>query len=240
MTGGDANGPGESISLPADTDERRALADRVLDRAEELPDAFTRDDFATVVSLLSTEDSESRVAAAEALQHLHHRPELFAPFVGELLSAVEPYPDEVEGIPAPVEWMGSEEIRTLVYLSDSLARVARERPELFVPHAADLAEHLRSGANYPRSLLFVLGHAEAAAPGTVSRDWLRDDLSKLLDRGRGNGYPSWAASTLGALGDSEALPPLRETHPGDDAADPIREAFDDAIARLEAVDGDRG
>ncbi len=27
---------------------------------------------------------------------------------------------------------------------------------------------------------------------------------------------------------------------GGDAADPIREAFDDAIARLEAVDDDRG
>ena len=27
---------------------------------------------------------------------------------------------------------------------------------------------------------------------------------------------------------------------GDDADDPTREAFDDAIARLEAVDGDRG
>ncbi|MFD1599986.1 hypothetical protein [Halobellus rarus] len=238
MTGEESPQSADSISLSADPDDRRALAERLLDRAEDDPESITHEELATIASLLPVDDADGRVAAAEALQHLHDRPELFAPFVEAILAAVEPYPEGVDGIPAPIEWMGSAEIRALVYVSDSLARVAQERPELFVPHADDLRDRLRSEANYPRSLLFVVGYAEATAPGTVPREWLKGELCELLDRGRGNGYPSWAADTLGALGDPDVLPALRESHPGEDGDDPTREAFDDAIETLEAVDGD--
>ena len=235
MTGERSNASDETDSAPAEASERRALAERLLERAEHAPEAITREEMATVVSLLSAGDADGRVTAAEALQHLHDRPDLFAPFVEGLLAAVEPYPDDVDGIPAPIEWMGSARIRTLVYLSDSLARVAQDRPDLFVAHADELSQRLRSESNSPRSLLFVLGYAEASDPGTVPRDWLKDELCDLLDRGHGNGYPSWAADTLGALGDADVLPALRGAHPGDDADDPIRDAFDDAIERLEAA-----
>ena len=238
MTGEESTPSADPASLPADPGERRALAERLLDRADETPDSISREEMGTVVSLLATNDGDGRVAAAETLQHLHDRPELFAPFVDEVLAAVGPYPDDVDGIPAPVEWMGSAEIRTLVYAADSLARVAQDRPDAFVPYAEALAERLRSEENHPRSLLFVLGYAEAADPGTVPRDWLKSELCDLLDRGRGNGFPSWAADTLGALGDPDVLPALRESHPGEDGDDPTRRAFDDAIETLEAVDGD--
>ena len=237
MTGEESTPSIDSVSLPADSDDRRALAERLLDRADDDPESITHEEMATVVSLLSVDDVDGRVAAAETLQHLHDRPDLFAPFVEAILAAVEPYPEGVDGIPAPIEWMGSAEIRALVYVSDSLARVAQERPGPFVPHADDLRDRLRSEANHPRSLLFVVGYAEAEAPGTVSRAWLKGELCELLDRGRGNGYPSWAADTLRALGDPDVLPALRAAHPGEDGDDPTREAFDDAIETLEAVDG---
>lgn len=137
--------------------------------------------------------------------------------------------------------MGSETIRTAVYVADSLARVAQERPELFVPHAAEVSDRLRGDRNYPQHLLFTVAYAEAADGGTASREWLVEELRGLLDRGRGNGYPSWAADSLRVLGASEALPALRDAYPGDSADDATREAFDDAITTLEAesdVDAD--
>lgn len=89
--------------IPDDTAERKALAERLASRADDDPEAITRDEMASVVALLSAEGPESRVAAGEALQHLYGRPSLFAPFVGDLIDAAGPYPDDVEGIPAPVE-----------------------------------------------------------------------------------------------------------------------------------------
>ena len=220
--------------IPDDPAERRALAERLASRSDSEPEAFTREEMATVVALLAGEGPEVQVAAAEALQHLYHRPALFAPVVRDLLDAAGPYPDEVDGIPAPVEWMGSESIRAVVYVADSLARVAQERPELFVPHAAAVADRLRDGRNHPRHLLFVVAYAEAVDGGAVPRKWLVDELSGLLDRGHGNGYPSWAADSLRALGASAALPALREAYPGESADDATRAAFDGAIAALES------
>jgi hypothetical protein len=227
----------EPNPIPDDRSERQALAERLASRADDDPEAITRDEMATVVALLSVTDPETRVAAAEALQHLYGRPPLFAPFVGDLIDAAGPYPDDVEGIPAPIEWMGSETIRAAVYVADSLARVAQERPELFVPHAAEVGDRLREGPNYPRHLLFAVAYAEAVDGDAVPREWLVDELCGLLDRGHGNGYPSWAADSLRVIGASEALPALRAAYPDDSADDATREAFDDAIASLEADAG---
>jgi len=238
MTDVGPDDPPEPGSIPDDPAERRTLAELLASEADDDPEAIAHTDMAVVVELLSDATPETRVAAAEALQHLYGRPSLFAPFVEDLLDAAGPYPDEVEGIPAPVEWMGSEAIRTVIYVADSLARVAQKRPELFVPHAAEVTDRLRNDRNHPQHLVFVVAYAEAADGGAVPREWLVDELSGLLDRGHGNGYPSWAAAGLRALGASEAVPALREAYPGDSADDATREAFDDAIAALDA-DGDR-
>lgn len=234
MTGGDPDAPPAPDSLPETPAERQALAEQLASRADDAPGSITRDDLATVVVLLSTDDPATRVAAAEALQRCHNRPSLFEPFAEELVAAVRPYPDEVDGIPAPAEWMGSDAIRAEIYLADSLTRVARERPDLFAPHAAALVEFLRSGRNVPRYLLFVVGYAATTDGDVAPREWLVAELCDLLDRGRGNGYPSWAAATLQALGASEALPAIREASPGESADDATRAAFDGAIAALEA------
>lgn len=237
MTGVDPDDRPEPDPIPDDDADRRALAEHLASRSDDDPEAITPDEMATAVELVSDDDPETRVAAAETLQHLYERPSLFAPFVGDLIDAAGPYPDDVEGIPAPVEWMGSETIRAAVYVADSLARVAQDRPELFAPHAAAVADRLRGAQNYPRHLLFVVAYAEAADGGAVPREWLVEELRGLLDRGHGNGYPSWAADGLRVLGASEAVPALREAYPGDSADDATRDAFDDAIAALEADAG---
>lgn len=237
MTGSDPDTPPVD-PIPDDPADRRGLAEQLASRADDDPDSVTHDDLATVVALLSTDDPATRVAAAEALQHLYDRPSLFEPFVEDLVAAVGPYPDDVDGIPAPVEWMGSEAIRAEIYVADSLARVAQERPEIVVPHAAALVDLLRSDRNVPRHLLFVVGYAAATDSDVAPREWLIAELCALLDRGHGNGYPSWAAATLQALGASEALPAIREAYPGDSADDATRAAFDDAIAALEADGAD--
>lgn len=241
MTAETPDDPPEPDPIPDDPADRRALAEHLASRSDNDPEAITREEVAAVVELLSDDDPETRVAAAEVLQHIYDRPPLFAPFVGDLLDAAGPYPDGVEGIPAPVEWMGSEAIRATIYVADSLARVAQERPKLFVPHTAEVADRLRDGRNHPRHLLFTVAYAEAADGdgGAVPREWLVAELRGLLDCGHGNGYPSWAADGLRALGASEALPALREAYPGDSADDATREAFDDAIAALES-EGDVG
>ncbi|MGQ4555404.1 hypothetical protein [Halobellus sp. GM3] len=220
-----------------DPSDRQALATRLAERAEDDPDAITGDEMGSVVDILTTADvdADTRVAAAEAIQHLRDRPALFEPFVDDLLGVAEAYPDGVEGIPAPIEWMGDPDLRAVVYVADSLARVAQERPELFVPRVDRLRQVLDGDRNAPRYLLFAVGYAEAAAPGSVSRQWLLDELTGLLDRGRGNGYPSWAADTLGALGEPDALSALRAAHPGESGDEATRQAFDDAIAELEAT-----
>jgi hypothetical protein len=236
MTGSDPDAP-PADSIPDDPEERQAFAEQLASRADDDPDSVTHGDLATVVALLSTDDPATRVAAAEVLQHLHDRPSLFEPFVEDLIAAVRPYPNDVDGIPAPIEWMGSAAIRAELYLADSLARVARERPDIFVPHAAALVELLRSDRNVPRYLLFVVGYAAATDGDVAPREWLVAELCDLLDRGHGSGYPSWAAATLQALGASEALLEIREAYPDESADDATREAFDDAIAALEADSG---
>ena len=236
MTGSDPGAP-PADPTSDDPEGRQAAAEQFASQADDDPDSVTHDDLATGVALISTDGPATRVAAAAALQHLHDRPSLFEPFVEDLVAAVRPYPDDVDGIPAPIEWMGSEAIRAEVYLADSLARVARERPDLFVPHAAALVDLLRSDRNVPRYLLFVVGYAAAIDGDVAPREWLIAELCDLLDRGHGSGYPSWAAATLQALGASEALPAIREAYPGDSADDATREAFDDAIAALETDGG---
>jgi len=238
MTGDDPTTPPAADPLPHDPSERRALAEDLASRADDHPDTITTDEVATVVALLPSDDPATRVAAAAALQHLHDRPSLFEPFVTELVACVRPYPDEVDGIPAPVTWMGSDAVRAEIYLADSLARVARARPDVVVPHASDLVDPLRSDRNLPRHLVFAVGYAEVESGDVAPREWLVSELCDLLDRGHGNGYPSWAAGTLEALGASEALPAIREASPGESADDATRAAFDDAIAALDA-DGDR-
>jgi hypothetical protein len=238
MSGDGSGGNDQTASLPADSVERVALAERLASSADNDSDAFTREETASVVALLAVEETDARVAAAEAIQHLHDRPSLLEPFVEELLAAAESYPGDVDSIPAPVEWMGSADLRTVVYVADSLARVARERPGAFAPYADEIVETLRGDGNAPRYLLFVLGHVEADEPGTVPRAWLKEELCGLLDRGHGNGFPSWAASTLGRLGDADVRPALREAHPGDSGDDPTREAFDEALAALGGEGGD--
>ncbi|WP_435183607.1 hypothetical protein [Halobellus sp. EA9] len=224
------------VSVPDGVDDRRSMASDLLDAAESDPGDVSRDEMAQIVALLSVDDGEARSTAAKALQHLYDRPALFAPYVEALLSAAASYPDDFEGIPAPAVWMGSPHVRATVYATDALARVAQREPSLFVPHVEEMATRLRSDRNVSRYLLFVVGLAEADSPGLVSREWLRDELCDLLDRGRGNGYPSWAADVLGQLGDPEALAAVREAHPGEDADDLAREAFDEAIAALEAAE----
>jgi hypothetical protein len=231
MTGDAPDDPAaEPPEAPAD---RRAFAERLADRADDDPASISRGEVAAVVELLSDSDPETRVAAAEVLQHLYGRPALLEPFLADLLDAAGPYPEDVEGIPAPAAWMGSASIRAAIYVADSLARVARTRAEPFVPHAADVADRLRDGRNHPRHLVFVVAYAEAADGGAVSREWLDAELRGLLDRGHGNGYPMWAADCLRVLGATGSLPALRAAYPDDSAADATREAFDDAIAALD-------
>ena len=213
MAGSDPDAPAAD-PIPDDPEERQAVIEQLASQADNDPDAVTHDDLATGVALLSTDDPATRVAAAAALQHLHDRPSLFEPFVEDLVAAVGPYPADVDGIPAPVEWRGSEAIRAEVYLADSLARVAQERPDIFVPHAAALVDLLRSDRSVPRYLLFVVGYAAAIDGDVAPREWLIAELCDLLDRGHGNGYPSWAAATPQALGASEALPAIREAYRG--------------------------
>ena len=110
MVGSDPDAPAAD-PIPDDPEERQAVIEQLASQADNDPDAVTHDDLATGVALLSTDDPATRVAAAAALQHLHDRPSLFEPFVEDLVAAVGPYPDDVDGIPAPVEWMGSEAIR---------------------------------------------------------------------------------------------------------------------------------
>lgn len=231
MTGDSSDDP--AAEPPEDPADRRAFAERLASRADADPAAITRGEMATAVELLSDPDPETRVAAAEALQHRYHRPGLFEPFLADLLDAAGPYPENVEGIPAPAAWMGSASIRADVYVADSLARVARERAEPFVPHAADAADRLRDGRTHPRHLVFVVAYAEAADGGVVSREWLDAELRGLLDRGHGNGYPTWAADCLRVLDARGSVSALRAAYPDDPDADATREAFDDAIAALD-------
>ncbi|MFB6091679.1 MAG: hypothetical protein ABEK02_01570 [Haloquadratum sp.] len=222
-------------SIPEDRSSRRSLAERLAARADDDPDGLTRDEMAQIVALVSSDDTETRVDAAEALQHLHERPELFAPFVADILDASATYPDDVDSMPAPVQWMGSPALRAILYAADALARVARDRPDLIVPHADRFREVLRADRPTPRYHLFALGYAEASEPGTVPRAWLKGELCDLLDHGYGNGYPSWAADVLRRLGDPDVLPTLREKRPDETRDEATREAFADAIGELEAA-----
>ncbi|MFB6090095.1 MAG: hypothetical protein ABEJ97_03470 [Halobellus sp.] len=228
--------PPASVPIPDGVEEQRSTASDLLETAEGTPDDFTREEMARIVALLSVDDGEARSTAAKALQHLYDRPSLFAPYLDDLLAAAAAYPDDVDGIPAPAVWLGSPHVRATVYATDALARVAQREPSLFTPHLEAMVERLRSDRNTSRYLLFVVGLVEADSPGQVPREWLREELCELLDRGRGNGYPAWAADVLGKLGDSGALEAVRAAHPGENADDVEREAFDDAIEALEAAE----
>jgi len=233
--GGEPPSPA-SVAVPESVDEQRSLAEEILETAEQAPDDVGHEGMAEIVALLSVDDADARSTAAKALQHLYDRPALFEPYVDDLVAAAAAYPDDVEGIPAPAVWLGSPHARTTVYVTDALARVAQREPALFAPHVEEMTALLRSDRNVSRYLAFVVGLAEAAEPGLVSREWLRAELCDLLDRGHGSGYPAWAADVLGKLGDPEALDAVRAAHPGDDGEDLAREAFDDAIEALEAAE----
>ena len=74
MTGDAPDDPAaEPPETPAD---RRAFAERLAGRADDDPASISRGEVAAVVELLSDPDPETRVAAAEVLQHLYDRPGL--------------------------------------------------------------------------------------------------------------------------------------------------------------------
>ncbi|GAB3411891.1 hypothetical protein GCM10027435_04080 [Haloparvum alkalitolerans] len=223
---------------PADLDTARDLRER----AEADPSGITTEEMGTAVSLLACEDPEVRVTAAEVLQHVFDRPALFEPFVPELVEASATYPDEVEGIPSPQQWMASDRLRAVVYVADALARVAQRAPAVVEPHADRLVEAVRSEANAPSHHAFTLGYVAARSPDAVPTAEVRAALRDLLDRGRGNGFPSFAAHALGEIGDPDDLPAVREAHPGATGDEALEAAFDDAVEKLEsgdATDADR-
>lgn len=236
--------------IPGDRDEQRAVANELSDRADADPDSMTTTEMEQLVALIDAgqrrDDHETAVAAADALQSLFDDPALFEPVVDDLIDVSDTYPSDVDGIPAPEEWYGDDEIRTIVYTADALARAVRERPEIAVSHTDQLCRVALGEGNAPRHHLFTLGNAAAQESSGVPVEELRRELTDLLDRGHGNGYPSWAAGTLGRLGDPEALPALREQMPeasGGDDPDVTREAFSiaiDSLERAEETDEDEG
>jgi len=233
--------------IPGDRKEQRALANELSDRADADPDSMTTTKMDQLVALIDAgqrrDDHETAVAAADALQSLFDDPVLFEPVVPDLIAVSDAYPSDVDGIPAPAEWHSDDEIRTIVYIADALARAVRERPQIAVPHTDKLSCVALGEENAPRNHLFTLGNAAAQDPSGVPVDELRSELIDLLDRGHGNGYPSWAAGTLGRLGDPAALPALRKhmLEASDGTGSGVtREAFSMAIDMLERVQSTDG
>lgn len=220
--------------LPEDKDARRTLAQELASRSDDRPESMTDEEMSHLVALLSVQDVETRVQAAKALQHLYDHPELFEPVIAELVEIGDTYPESGDGIPSPQQMMNSPEIRTIIYIADSLARVAQRDPSLFSPVAEQIADTVVTGDRTPEYYVFILGLIHNVAPEAVPEAKVRDELCTLLNRGHGFGYPSWAADTLRRLGDPSVISELEENYPTDPVDETIQETFDEAIAELKA------
>ncbi|MFC7018828.1 MULTISPECIES: hypothetical protein [Haloarcula] len=220
-------------TLPEGEDSRRTLAQELASQSSDRPESITDSEMTQLVALLRVQDVETRVQAAQALQHLYDRPTLFAPVIAELVVIGDTYPETVDGIPSPQSMLRSPEIRTVVYVADSLARVAQSDPSLFVPVADQIAEAVLSGDRTPKYYVFILGLIHDVVPAAVPEAVVKEELCTLLDRGHGFGYPSWAADTLRRLGDPAVLPELEANYPENPVDETTQEAFDEAIAELQ-------
>lgn len=220
------------IHLPEDNDARRTLAQELVSQSDDRPESVTDKEMSQLVALLRVPDVETRVQAAEALQHLYDRPTLFEPVIAELVKVGNTYPENVNGIPAPQSMMNSPELRTVIYVADSLARVAQRDPSLFIPVADQIADEVVDGDRTPKYYVFILGLIHDDAPEAVPEAMVKDELCSLLDRGHGFGYPSWAADTLRRVGDPAVLPELEANYPEEPSDETIQEAFDRAISEL--------
>lgn len=218
--------------VPTDyPDVSNERGERLLARAKDSSESITPAEMQEIVALVRTDTLETQLQGAEALQHLYTRPELFDSHLGALLADPPRYPADVEGIPSPQSMMSSEAIRISVYVADALARVAQSQPSLFEPHVDRLVEIAFENESTPAHYLFVLGYTYPHARDAVPRDRLVEHLCSYLDRGRGNGYPSWAADALRVIDDPSALPALRENYP-EDPDEATKDAFDAAIDGL--------
>jgi hypothetical protein len=218
--------------LPETDDERAALAQELASRSDDRPESITSEEMEQLVALLRVPGPETRVQAAEALQHLYDCPTLFEPMIAELVDIGDTYPETVDGIPSLQMMMSSSAIRTIIYVADSLARVAQRDPSLFVPVTEQVADAVVTGERTPKYYVLILGLVHDAAPEAVPEASVKAELCCLLDRGHGLGYPSWAADTLRRLGDPDLLPELEANYPEDPPDEATREAFDEAIAEL--------
>lgn len=218
--------------LPEDNDARRTLAQELASQSDARPESITDEEMSQLVALLRVPDVETRVQAAEALQNLYDRSELFEPVIAELVEIGDTYPETVDGIPDPQSVVSSPEIRTIVYIADSLARVAQRNPSLFVPVADQIADAVMAGDRTPKYYVFILGLIHNNVPEAVPEAMVKEELCSLLDRGDGLGYPSWAADTLRHLGNPSVLPELEANYPEDASDETIQDAFDQAIAEL--------
>lgn len=221
-------------NLPEDKDARRSLAQELESRSDDRPKSITDEEMSQLVGLLRISDVETRVQAAEALQNLYEYPPLFEPVIAELIEIGDTYPETVDGIPSPQSMMNSPETRTVIYVADSLARVAQRNPALFVLAADQIADAVVAGDRTPKYYIFILGMIYDVAPEAVPEMMVKEELCSLLNRGHGLGYPSWAADTLRRLGDPSVLPELEESYPEDPSDETLQEAFDEAIAELKA------
>jgi hypothetical protein len=219
-------------NIPENGESRLAMAQDLSSRSDERPESITSDDMEQLVELLRVSNVETRAYAAEALQHLYDRPELFESVIPELVEIGDTYPETVDGIPSPQSMMNSPEIRTIIYVADSLARVAQRDPSLFAPIADQVAEAVVNGDRTSKYYVFILGLIYNVAPEAVPEAKVKDELCRLLNCGHGLGYPSWAADTLRRLGDPSVLPELEENYPTDPVDETIQETFDEAIAEL--------
>lgn len=220
--------------LPEDDEARRTLSRELVSRSDDQPEHITDEEMAQLVALLRVSDSETRVQAAEALQHLYERPALFEPVLTDLVELGDTYPETVDEIPSLQSTVNSSDIRTVVFVADSLARAAQREPSLFVPVADQLTEAVVDGNRTPKYYVFILGMIYEVAPETVPEATVKEELCALLDRGHGFGYPSWAADTLRRIGDPAVLPELEANYPEDPLEENTQETFDEAIAALEA------
>jgi hypothetical protein len=220
--------------LPEEDDARRTLAQELASQSDDRPESITDEEMTQLVALLRVADVETRVQAAEALQHLYDRPTLFGPVIAELVEIGDTYPETVDRIPSPQSMMSSPELRTVIYVADSLARVAQRKPSLFVPIADQIAEAVVAGDRTPKYYVFILGLIHDLVPETVPEAMVKEELCALLDRGHGFGYPSWAADTLRRFGDPTVLPELEANYPEDPSDETVQETFDEAIAELQA------